>query len=106
MQNNNNLRPNSVKSNSKQTSDWHFSRQVHTEAFKSYVALSKRKKYINLTILIIIINKFLYEPGGLKLEDPFSSAHKLEKNIKDFYGDKIIIHNGKIKNGNIFFSSS
>ena len=58
VQNNNNLRPNSVKSNSKQTSDWHFSRQVHTEAFKSYVALSKRKKYINLTILITIINKF------------------------------------------------
>ena len=48
----------------------------------------------------------MYELGGLKLEDPFSSAHKLEKNIKDFYGDKIIIHNGKIKNGNIIFSSS
>ena len=35
VQNNNNLRPNSVQNNSKQNSDWHVSRQVHVEAFKT-----------------------------------------------------------------------
>ena len=48
----------------------------------------------------------MYEPGGSKLEDPFSSAQKLEKKIKDFYENKIKIQKGKTKKGNIIFSSS
>ena len=111
VQNNNNLRPNSVKSNSKQTSDWHFSRQVYTEAFKIICcfidsAIIKEKEVHKFNDLNNHYQQILYELGGLKLEDPFSSAHKLEKKIKDFYGDKIIIQKGKTKKGNIIFSSS
>ena len=48
----------------------------------------------------------MYELGGPKLEDPFSSAQKLEEKIKDYYGDKIKIQKGKVKKGNIIFRSS
>ena len=70
------------------------------------MVLLKRKKYIKLTILIIIIKKFLYELGGSKLEDPFLSVQELAKKIKDFYGNRIKIQKAKVKKENIIFSSS
>ena len=70
------------------------------------MVLLKRKMYIKLTILIIIIKKFLYELGGSKLEDPFLSVQELAKKIKDFYGNRIKIQKAKVKKENIIFSSS
>ena len=62
MQNNNNLKSNSVQSTSRQNYDCYLSRDVYAEAFKTNAVLlsllSKRKKYITLTILIIMIKKF------------------------------------------------
>ena len=111
MQNNNNLTSNSVPSNFKQNSDWHISRQVHAKAFKAICwftdnVIIKEKKVYKVNDLNNHYQKNLYELGGSKLEDPFSSAQKLEKKIKDFYGNKMKIQKGKTQKGNIIFSSS
>ena len=100
MQNNNNLRSNSVPSNFKQNSDWHISRQVHAKAFKTICCfidnvIIKEKKVYKVNDLNNRYQKNLYELGGSKLEDPFSSAQKLEKKIKDFYGNKMKIEKRK-----------
>ena len=87
MQNNNNLRSNSVPSNFKQNSNWHISRQVHAKAFKAICCfidnvIIKEKKVYKVNDLNNRYQKNLYELGGSKLEDPFSSAQKLEKRSK------------------------
>ena len=106
VQSNNNLRPNSAKSNSKQNSDRHVSRQVHGEAFKIICcfidnAIIKVKEVHKVNDLNNHYQEILYELGRSKLEDPFSSAQKLQKKIKGSYGDKI-----NFQKGNIIFSSS
>ena len=90
MQNNNNLRPNSVKSNSKENYDWHVSRQVHAEAFKTICcfidnAIIKEKEVHKVNDLNNHYQEILYELGGSK------------------YGDKIKIQKGKRKKGKHHF---
>ena len=112
VQNNNNLSPNSVQSNSKQNPDWHISRQVHVKAFKTICcfidnAIIKEKEVHKVKDLNNHYQEILYGLGGSKLEDPFSSVQKVEKKIKDFYGDTIQVEKGKTKKSvNIIVSSS
>ena len=110
VQNNNNLRPNSARSNSNQNSDRLVSRQVHGEAFKIICcfidnAIIKVKEVHKVNDLNNHYQEILYELGRSKLEDPFSSAQNLQKKMKGSYGDKINVQKGKTKKGNIIFSS-
>ena len=90
---------------------WHTSRDTHCKSFKGicdYIeGIISDSKEVHLTSSINFQYKMLLiEIGGEKFIGSNLTTQKLEIKLLKLFGDKIVIHKGKTRRGNIVFSSS
>ena len=89
---------------------WHHTRQVHSLAFEAVCSFVDHNAIQNKEVhLLCDLNNLyqaaLYEIGGIQFEDITTTTQKLEVKLVEFYGEKIKIHKGSKRKGNIIYSA-